>query len=157
MQQVLAVAVGGALGCLCRYGANLACVRWFEAPVFYSTLAVNVVGAFLIGLIAGLPFMQHPLLATGAVVGFLFIVVNGHLLVIAALVKSFDAFAVGDAPFAFVAQARPHEWGAMIFATGLWIALPLVGMLLFVNLVVDGKVVHAGGVPQRDRIEAWLA
>jgi CrcB protein len=71
MQQVLAVAVGGALGCLCRYGANLACVRWFEAPVFYSTLAVNVVGAFLVGLIAGLPFMQHPLLATGAVVGFL--------------------------------------------------------------------------------------
>ncbi len=72
----------------------------------------------------------------GAVVGFLFIVVNGHLLVIAALVKSFDAFAVGDAPFAFVAQARPHEWGAMIFATGLWIALPMVAMLLFVNLVL---------------------
>jgi fluoride exporter len=71
MQQVLAVAIGGALGCLCRYGANVACVRWFEAPVFYSTLAVNVVGAFLVGLIAGLPFMQHPVLATGAAVGFL--------------------------------------------------------------------------------------
>ena len=71
MLQVLAVAIGGALGCLCRYGANVACVRWFEAPVFYSTLAVNVVGALLVGLIAGLPFMQHPLLATGAVVGFL--------------------------------------------------------------------------------------
>jgi fluoride exporter len=71
MQQVLAVAVGGALGCLCRYGANVACVRWFAAPVLYSTLAVNVIGAFLIGLIAGLPFMQHPLLMTGAVVGFL--------------------------------------------------------------------------------------
>ncbi|MBA4107746.1 MAG: fluoride efflux transporter CrcB [Pirellula sp.] len=71
MQQVLAVAVGGALGCLCRYGANVACVRWFEAPVFYSTLAVNVVGAFLVGIIAGLPFMQHPVLAAGAAVGFL--------------------------------------------------------------------------------------
>ena len=71
MQQVLAVAVGGALGCLCRYGANVACVRWFDAPVFYSTLAVNVVGAFLVGLIAGLPFMQHPVLTAGAAVGFL--------------------------------------------------------------------------------------
>ena len=71
MQQVLAVAVGGALGCLCRYGANVACVRWFETPVFYSTLAVNVVGAFLVGLIAGLPFMQHPVLTAGAAVGFL--------------------------------------------------------------------------------------
>ena len=71
MQQVLAVAVGGALGCLCRYGANVACVRWFDTPVFYSTLAVNVVGAFLVGLIAGLPFMQHPVLTAGAAVGFL--------------------------------------------------------------------------------------
>lgn len=71
MQQVLAVAVGGALGCLCRYGANVACVRWFEAPVFYATLTVNVVGAFLLGLVAGLPWMQHPVLATGAAVGFL--------------------------------------------------------------------------------------
>lgn len=71
MQQVLAVAVGGALGCLCRFGANVACVRWFAAPVFYSTLAVNVVGAFLVGLLAGLPFLQHPLLTAGVAVGFL--------------------------------------------------------------------------------------
>ena len=71
MQQILAIAVAGALGCLCRYGANVACVRWFAAPLFYSTLAVNVVGAFLLGLVAGLPFMQHPVLATGAAIGFL--------------------------------------------------------------------------------------
>ena len=71
MQQVLAVAVGGALGCVCRYGANVACLRWFEAPLVYSTLAVNVVGAFLVGLIAGLPLMQHPVLAAGAAAGFL--------------------------------------------------------------------------------------
>ena len=72
----------------------------------------------------------------GAVVGWLFIVINGHLLVIAALVGSFNAFPVGDAPFDFVRQARPHEWGAMIFSTGLWIALPMVAMLMFVNLVL---------------------
>jgi flagellar biosynthetic protein FliR len=72
----------------------------------------------------------------GAIVGWLFIVINGHLLVIAALVDSFNAFPVGDQPFAFLQQARPHEWGAMIFATGLWIALPMVAMLTFVNLVL---------------------
>ncbi len=72
----------------------------------------------------------------GAVVGFLFIVINGHLLVIAALVDSFKTFPAGDAPFAFLSQALPHQWGAMIFATGLWIALPMVAMLLFVNLVL---------------------
>jgi flagellar biosynthetic protein FliR len=72
----------------------------------------------------------------GAIVGWLFIVINGHLLVIAALVDSFKAFPAGDAPFAFLQQALPHEWGAQIFATGLWIALPMVAMLTFVNLVL---------------------
>ena len=72
----------------------------------------------------------------GAIVGWLFIVINGHLLIIAALVNSFNAFPVSGEPFAFLRQALPHEWGAMIFSTGLWIALPLVTMLLFVNLVL---------------------
>ncbi len=72
----------------------------------------------------------------GAIVGWLFIVINGHLLVIAALVNSFNAFPVSGEPFAFLRQALPHEWGAMIFSTGLWIALPMVAMLTFVNLVL---------------------
>ena len=72
----------------------------------------------------------------GAIVGWLFIVINGHLLIIAALVSSFNAFPVGDAPFAFLHQALPHQWGAQIFATSLWIALPMVAMLTFVNLVL---------------------
>jgi flagellar biosynthetic protein FliR len=55
----------------------------------------------------------------GTVVSWLFIVVNGHLLlVIAALVQSFQAFPVGPEPFAFLRQAQPHRWGAEIFATG---------------------------------------
>ena len=31
---------------------------------------------------------------------------------------------------------QPQKWGAEIFSTGLWIALPLVTMLLFINLVL---------------------
>ena len=72
----------------------------------------------------------------GAVIGWLFIVINGHLLVIAALAGSFQAFPVGDQPFAFLRHAQPQQWGALIFATGLAIALPLAAMLLFVNLVL---------------------
>ncbi len=108
--------------------------------------AIELAGE-IVGLQMGLNFAGFfdPLTASqttassrffGAIVGWLFIVVNGHLLVIAALVGSFNAFPVGDAPFAFLQQARPHEWGAMIFATGLWIALPMVAMLSFVNLVL---------------------
>jgi flagellar biosynthetic protein FliR len=72
----------------------------------------------------------------GTLVAWLFIVMNGHLLVLMAVVKSFDAFPVGGEPFAFLRAAQPQAWGAEIFALGLWIALPMVAMLLFVNLVL---------------------
>jgi flagellar biosynthetic protein FliR len=72
----------------------------------------------------------------GTMVAWLFVVINGHLLVLAALLQSFQAFPVGPEPLAFLHQTLPHRWGAEIFLIGLWIALPLVAMLLFVNLVL---------------------
>ena len=72
----------------------------------------------------------------GAIVAWLFIVVNGHLLVVAALGQSFAAFPVGPEPFAFVREMQPQRWGAEVFSMGLWIALPMVTMLLFVNIAL---------------------
>jgi flagellar biosynthesis protein FliR len=72
----------------------------------------------------------------GISVSWLFIVSGGHLLVIAAIVQSFAAFPVGDDPFAFLRNVEPQRWGAEIFSLGLWLALPLVAMLLFTNLVL---------------------
>ena len=104
-------------------------------------------GGELIGLQMGLNFAGFfdPISATtatatsrffGTTVAWLFIVINGHLLVIGALVHSFTAFPVGPEPFAFLHQVQPQRWGAELFSIGLWIALPLVTMLLFVNLVL---------------------
>ena len=31
------------------------------------------------------------------------------------------------------------------------------GVMSMPGVVIDGKVVHAGGMPSRDRIEQWLA
>ena len=72
----------------------------------------------------------------GITVSWLFIIINGHLLLIMALVQSFNAFPVGPEPFAFLRALQPQVWGAEVFHLGLWIALPLVGMLLFVNIVL---------------------
>jgi flagellar biosynthetic protein FliR len=72
----------------------------------------------------------------GISVSWLFIVINGHLLLIAAVVQSFNAFPVGPEPFAFLRTVQPQTWGAEIFRLGLWIALPMIAMLLFVNLVL---------------------
>ena len=104
-------------------------------------------GGELIGLQMGLNFAGFfdPATASqgtasgkffGTMVAFLFIIINGHLALIAALVRSFVAFPAGPEPFAFLRAAQPQIWGAEIFMLGLWIALPLVGMLLFVNLVL---------------------
>jgi flagellar biosynthetic protein FliR len=72
----------------------------------------------------------------GTTIGFLFIAINAHLLVVVAVVQSFHAFPAAPEPFAFLRAMQPQTWGAEIFALGLWIALPLIGMLMFVNLVL---------------------
>ena len=72
----------------------------------------------------------------GVAVSWLFIVTGGHLALIAAVVQSFRAFPVGPEPFAFLRAVQPQVWGAEVFGLGLWIALPMVAMLLFVNLVL---------------------
>ena len=69
-------------------------------------------------------------------VGFLFIAMNGHLLVIEAIVQSLVAFPVSAEPFAFLHAVRPETWGTEIFRLGLWIALPLIAMLLFINMML---------------------
>ncbi len=72
----------------------------------------------------------------GISVSWLFIVSGGHLVLIAAVVQSFEVFPVGPEPFAFLRAMQPQVWGAEVFQLGLWIALPVVAMLLFANLVL---------------------
>ena len=71
MQNLIAVTIGGALGALGRYGASVACVRWFAIPAVYATFAVNVIGCFGIGLLAGSPLGQRALAHAAIGVGFL--------------------------------------------------------------------------------------
>lgn len=66
----------------------------------------------------------------------LFIVINGHLLLLMAVVKSFDSFPVDGNFMQSLAQMRIHEMGGAVFASAFWIALPMVAMLLFVNLAL---------------------
>ena len=67
---------------------------------------------------------------------WLFVVINGHLLLILSVVESFASFPVSDHPLEIFAVLKPQTWGADVFRLGLWLALPIVTMLLFVNLVL---------------------
>lgn len=72
----------------------------------------------------------------GTLVAFLFVVINGHLSVIEAVMQSLVVFPVGPEPFAFLKVMAPQAWGAEVFRMGLWIATPLIAILLIVNLVL---------------------
>lgn len=74
MQSLLLVAAGGAVGALARYGAGALAVRLGLGGFPWSTLAVNLVGGFCMGLLAGWVAQGSPalrlLLGVGVLGGF---------------------------------------------------------------------------------------
>ena len=66
----------------------------------------------------------------------LFVVINGHLLILMAVVKSFERFPVDGNFLQALGQMRIYELGTSLFASALWIALPMIALLLFVNLTL---------------------
>jgi flagellar biosynthetic protein FliR len=66
----------------------------------------------------------------------LFVVLGGHLMLLQVVVASFETFPVGGNAFESINRLRLHELGAVMFRYGLWIALPMIGMLLFINIVL---------------------
>lgn len=66
----------------------------------------------------------------------LFVVINGHLMVLMAVVHSFDRLPVTGNFLQAIGQMRLHELGASLFSSALWIALPMIALLTFVNLVL---------------------
>ncbi len=55
MIRFIAVACGGAIGAMLRYGTSLLVNRFFEGPAPVATWVVNLVGCFLIGFLV--PFL----------------------------------------------------------------------------------------------------
>ncbi len=74
MIRLLAIAGAGALGALARYGLTGTAQRWFPTGFPGGTLVVNLVGCFLLGLLATLGLERltlSPTTRTAVLVGFL--------------------------------------------------------------------------------------
>ncbi len=67
---------------------------------------------------------------------FLFVVMNGHLMVLMAIVNSFTAFPVEQNFLQTLQQMKIYDLGSSLFSSALWIALPMIGMLMFTNLAL---------------------
>jgi CrcB protein len=52
--QLFAIAVGGAIGAVLRFGLSTSVYRWLGRDFPYGTLTVNVIGSLLVGFLATL-------------------------------------------------------------------------------------------------------
>lgn len=74
MREVILIGVAGALGAMSRYGLSIAANRLVSESLPFGTLAVNVIGCFLIGYIMHLGLTTDMIPATwrlALTVGFL--------------------------------------------------------------------------------------
>lgn len=142
-QPVIALNGPGALGAVVQQVAVGVAIGFAVRLVFAS---VELAGE-VIGLQMGLNFASFFDPASNAQVSavarffghiamLLFVVTNGHLMVLMAVVKSFDRFPADGHFMQALTQMRLHELGASLFSSALWIALPLVALLLFANLTM---------------------
>lgn len=108
--------------------------------------AVQSAGEF-VGLQMGLSFASFFDPATGAntavlarlfniVAMLLFLALDGHLVLMAALVRSFDTLPISAAPLDINGWGVLTEWGAQVIISGLLLALPLIAVLLSINLAM---------------------
>lgn len=72
----------------------------------------------------------------GQIALFMFVVMGGHLMVLMTVIQSFVAFPVDQNFLQALSQMKIYDLGKDLFASGLWMALPMVGMLMFVNLAL---------------------
>ncbi len=71
MIEFLFVALFGAVGAVCRHGANLLAFAAFGSPFPIGTLAVNVVGCFLLGMLSHFGCRLGPVFQPALAAGFL--------------------------------------------------------------------------------------
>ncbi|MFC5303320.1 flagellar biosynthetic protein FliR [Azospira restricta] len=101
----------------------------------------------VIGLQMGLGFAtfydpdsasQTPVLAEFiAMLGILVLLsINGHLMILATLAQSFVALPIGATTLAAATWSNLAHAGAVVFASGLMLALPAVAALLIVNIAL---------------------
>jgi len=72
----------------------------------------------------------------GQMATFMFVVMGGHVMVLMTVISSFTAFPVDQNFLDALKQMKIYDLGTDLFASGLWMALPMVGMLMFANLAL---------------------
>lgn len=120
MMNLLAIAGGGAVGALMRHGVNGAALNLFGAGFPYGTLAVNVAGSFIMGVLISVfaHLWQPP--------------AELRLFLVTGLLGAFTTFSTFSLDFA-VLWERGEMLSALIYMTvsvALAVAALFAGMML---------------------------
>jgi len=81
----------------------------------------------------------------GQITALLFVVMNGHLMVLVAVNKSFQAFPVNQNFLQALGQMKLYNLGSDLFASALWMALPMA--LGVISRVAPQMNIFAVGFP----------
>jgi flagellar biosynthetic protein FliR len=65
-----------------------------------------------------------------------FLAVNGHLVLLSALVESFSSLPVSSIPVYGGGFKQMADWGGTIFSVGLQLSMPIVAALLITNVAL---------------------
>lgn len=124
------ITVGLALGFVVRL--IFACVE-FAGELVGAQMGLNY-AAFFDPSLGGSASASARLFAyLGSLV---FVAVNGHIMVLMAVLHSFEVFPVDQGWWETLSKLQIHTLGADLFAAALWMALPMLGMLMFANMVL---------------------
>ena len=123
MIQFLAVALGGAAGCLLRYATTLGAARFLGTGFPFGTLIVNLVGCLLAGLVFGLAEQRAGI---SPVI---------RLLVLTGFLGGFTTFSTFMAETVTLMQA-----GSMLLALGSFVGNNVAGGVLAVAGIYLGRV-----------------
>lgn len=72
----------------------------------------------------------------GTIATLMFVATNAHLFLLAAVIHSFEVFPAAGGVSKLLQMFPPGRLGAELFYMALWIALPVIAILMFVNMVL---------------------
>ncbi len=122
MYALFLVIAGGGIGAGLRHGVNLGAARWFGMEFPWGTLTVNVVGSFLIGVLAAWFAFRGDSYATQSLRLFLTTGILGGFTTFSAFSLDFALlFERGDAMLAAVYVVASVALSLAAIFAGLWL------------------------------------
>ena len=137
MNQLISIALGGAFGAVLRFLMSAGLYQWLGRGFPYGTLAVNLVGSFLMGLLTEALILQRIAIA-----------VEYRAAILVGFIGAFTTFSTFSLETIYLLeQGNLTKAGlnVLLSVIGCLIAVWL-GLLLGRALFVSGGVVHWGGM-----------